>query len=213
MTALTFAVDGPEWSSLYENPESENSLHRIHEGSSVEAQLVLWPKLILHHWNRRSSSNQLAYLGFDPERSPTARSLISLKTGSNLYLVSGVARQIVRRPWKTDPKKHRINTLLDCGLPVVIFEDVKKTDRSAYVEKEGEFLVAICLLFGSIAFSGVIIRTPIVGRVTKITPLEIIPPATILEIQLQPSQVVPESRISYHGEQVTTTESLYPTKD
>jgi hypothetical protein len=212
MTAITFAVDGPEWDSLYENPENENSPHRIHEGSSVEAQLVLWPKLILHHWNKRNSNNQLAYLGFDPEKPFAERSLVSLKAGSNLYLVSGIARQIVRRPWKTDSRKHRIDILLDCGLPLVICEDVKKSDQSTYVEKEGEFLAAICLLFGSITFSGVMIRTPIVGRVTKITPLRVVPPATILEIQLQPNQVVPESRIDYYGEKVKTVDCLDPTK-
>ncbi|HEV2120019.1 MAG TPA: hypothetical protein VGS11_07965 [Candidatus Bathyarchaeia archaeon] len=208
MTTITFAVDGPEWDSLYEDPEDKNSHHRVHEGVTIEAQLNLWPNLILYHWNKRTLIDELAFLGFDPTRLTPERSIVSLKAGSNLYLVSGIARQVVRRSWATDSKKQRIYTLLDCGLPVVISEDVKESNSSAFLEREGDCLVAICLLFGSIAFSGVPFRTPVTCMVKKITPLKIVPRSTILEAELQPGQVVPTLRISYHGEQTNTAEFL-----
>jgi hypothetical protein len=209
MTSVTFAVDGPEWDSLYKNPEDKNGAHLVHEGQPIEVQLVLWPKIILRHWNKHSAANELSYLGIDLEQSPPERSLIPVRADSNLYLASGIARQIVKRSWASDPRKEHINTLFDCGLPIVISEDVKRDDPSMYVKGEGEFLVALCFLFGSIAFSGVAMRAPIIGSVTKIRPLKTIPPATILEIQLKPSQVVPESRVSYHAAQVSRVD--FPT--
>jgi hypothetical protein len=204
MTTITFAVDGPEWDSLYENPENHEGPHGIHEGVSIEAQLILWPKIILHHWNKHTSVDELSYLGFDPGKPPPERSLVSLKAGSNLYLVSGIARQIARRPWSTNPAKQRIDTLLDCGLPIVISEHVKGEERSTYVENEGEFLVLLCFLFGSIAFSGVMFRTPITGKVKKVGPLSIVPLAVLLEVELQRPPALPEFRVSYHSEQVRT---------
>jgi hypothetical protein len=160
-----------------------------------------------------ASARDLAYLGFDPSNSFPERSLVSLKAESNLYLVSGIARQIARRPWSTNPAKHGIHTLLDCGLPIVISENARKDESSAYLGKEGEFLVTICLLFGSVAFSGVPFRTPIIGRVKKFTPLRVIPPATLLEIELQPTRVIPELRVSYHGEQIRTTGTAPPQRN
>ena len=94
LTAITFAVDGPEWDSLYENPENKIGPHRIHEGTSIEAQLVLWPKIIPHHWNKYSSFNQPAFLGFDPEKAMPERSLVSLKAGSYLSSVGDCARSL-----------------------------------------------------------------------------------------------------------------------
>ena len=204
MTTITFAVSGPEWDSLYENPENKEGPHLIREGVSIEAQLALWPNVILRHWNGQGSANELAYLGFDPEEPPPERGLIPLKAGSNLYLVSGIARQIARRPWRTDPAKQRIDTLLDCGLPIIISEDVEGEDPSTYIEKQGEFLVLLCFLFGSIAFSGVMFRTPIIGKVKRVGPLRIVPLAVLLEVELQRPPALPEFRVSYHAEQVRT---------
>lgn len=194
------------------NPENKNGPHRIKEGVPVEIQLSLWPKLILHHWNKRTPANPLAYLGFDPKKPVPDRAMLSLREGSNLYLVSGIARQMVKRAWKTDSRKQRINILLDCGLPVVLSEEIGKNDRSNYVEAEGDFLVAICLLFGSIAFSSAMFRTPIIGKVRRVIPMRVLPPCTLLEVEPQPGQVIPETRVSYHSEQIEVSEPRFPDK-
>jgi len=207
MTRVTFAVDGPEWDSLYVNPEDEKSVHKIREGISIQVQLVLWPGLVLHHWNKSGSKHQLAYLGFDRADKDPERSILALKSHSNLYLISGVARRIAKHSWGTDPRKLRIDTLLDCSLPIVLQEDVANSKSSSFVDGEGDFLVAVCFLFGSIAFSNSMFRSPVVGKVARIAPLNIIPPATLVEVELQPGQVIPDLTISYDSEQAISTDS------
>lgn len=54
------------------------------------------------------------------------------------------------------------------------------------------------LLFGSVAFSGTLFKAPIIGKVRKIAPLDAIPAATLLELELQPIHVIPEIRVSYY---------------
>jgi hypothetical protein len=207
MTRITFAVDGPEWDSLYLDSENEKSAHKIRDGISVQVQLVLWPGLILHHWNKSGSKHQLAYLGFDQTDKVPERNILSLKSHSNLYLISGVARRVAKHSWGTDPRKLRIDTLLGCVLPIVLQEDVAKNQSSSFVDREGDFLVAVCFLFGSIAFSDSMFHSPVVGKVARIAPLNIIPPATLVEVELQPGQVVPDLTISYDSEQSFSTDS------
>ncbi len=193
-------MDGWEWDSLYKNPEDRNSPHSIRLGSAIEAQLSLWPKLILRFWNKRSTRNELAYIGFDPEAPVPERGLFQLKESSNLYLVSASARKIEKRSWKDNPKNQRIDTLLDCGVPVVLSEEVGRGEASAYYENEGDSIVVICLLFASIAYSRALFRAPIIGTVRRTLPLRIVPPATLLDLELQPHLVIPETRVSYHAE-------------
>ena|SRR5437667_8098562 len=90
LTAITFAVDGPEWDSLYENPENKIGPHRIHEGTSIEAQLVLWPKIIPYHWNKYSSFNQPAFWDLIQRRPCPKEASFPLRRG-HIYLVSGIA--------------------------------------------------------------------------------------------------------------------------
>ncbi len=206
MKSLTVAVDNMEWDSLYEDPEKRGSPHKIREGMAIEIQLSIWPDVILHHWNIRTSGKELAYLGIDPENSIPQRELVHLRANSNLFFFSGIARRVARHTWKTDRKKQTITTLVDCGFPVVVKEIVNRGTASTYVDKEGDFLVGVCLLFGSVAFSGSPFRTPVVFKVLKITTLKVVPPATMLELEPQPPQVIPETEISYHAEDVERVE-------
>jgi hypothetical protein len=207
---LIIAVDNPEWASLYQNPEDENGPHKIREGTIIEAQLFLQPNFIVHYWNKKTSKKDLAYLGISPSNYVPERRLLNLKLGSNLYFLSGIARRVARHDWANDRTKEELNTLLDCELPLVITELVGRGKPSAFVEKESDFFLGVCHLWASIAFSPTLFRSHIVSKVKKITYLEVVPPAIMLEVEPQPSEALPETRITYDfaTDDFTTTSFL-----
>ncbi len=192
------AVDNAEWDSLYYDPSKKGSPHRVQEGTAVEVQLWVSSKHVLWYCNGSDSQNELAYLGIDRDGA-LERTLTMIRNDSNLCFFSGLARRITSRVRKLDPRKQTVNILLDCGLPIVLIEEVSRNKASKYVQKEDEYLIGICPLWGSIAFSNSVFQAPVTGKVKKITPLKVIPPSTLLEIELQPSRVVPDIRISYHA--------------
>ncbi len=206
MSTITVAVDNLEWDSLYEHPERKDSLHKIRQGMAIEIQFMLWPDLILQHWNGKTPAKTLAYLDIDQQNSPSERKIISLKTKSNLCLFSGFARKIHRQTWKTNQSKRTIASLLDCGFPIILEENVNQESHSAYFDKEGDYIMGISLLFASVAFSGSPFRAPVVCKVVNVTPLKVVPSATLLELEPLPPLVVPETRISYHAEDVEDVE-------
>jgi len=194
---VTFAVEGWEWDSLYKNPEDPQSPHPVTEGSVIEAQLSIWPKLIFQHWNKHSQTDELAYLdlGLIPDTKAPQKGMFRVKEASNLYLISGVTRGIRNYKSQNKRNRYRVNTLLDCGLPLILSEEL----TSQYVDTEGDFLVAIGLLYGYIKYSPDLFRVPVTGKVTRMTPLSITPRAVLIQMSLQPSVVVPDMRVSYHN--------------
>jgi hypothetical protein len=211
MHTFAFAIDEWEWDSLHTG--FLKARKGIHEGDIIEAQLGIWPDVILHYWNANTERDKLGFLGTEFRNSPPKQLLKRLNDNSNLYLISATVKQIERRAWKAQPEKETINSLLDCGVPIVLNEDVKKGETSRYVSKAGDLVVAICLLFGSIIDSPSFIQTPISCKVKHVTNLNTIPQAKLFEVELQPSEVTPLTRVSYDPPLTvrapTTTNSVF----
>jgi hypothetical protein len=203
MSTINVAVDNMEWDSLSVHPERKDSPHKIRQGMAVEVQLLLWPDLILQQWNSKTPTKTLTFLGLDPLNPLPERKLTSLMANSNLCFFSGIARRIARHTSNVDDSKQTTITLLDCGLPVVVEE---MAGRSGLFDKEGDYLMGVALMFGSIAFSRSPFRVPIVCKILKVNPLKVVPPATLLELEPLPPLVVPETQISYHAENVEDVE-------
>ena len=207
MDTLTIAVDGLEWDSLYEDPSEPESRHKIREGKVLQIQLWTSSNRVLHHWNRSNSVNQFPYLGIVVDDQPE-RSIVTLRKGSNLAFFSGYAKRIVSRPRKLDPRKDSIDILVDCGIPLVIMDEVERGSPSRIVEEENQYVVGICHLWGSIAFSNSIFQAPVVGKARKITSLRVTPPSVMLDIELRPPQVLPETMVSYHARPLVKVDTV-----
>jgi hypothetical protein len=199
---LTVAVDHNEWQDLS---------GRVQLNTVLEVQLSTWPKAIPNYWSSRSPGRKIEYLGINLRGSVNERKLVQLKADSNLYYFSGPARRMNSRKyfdshWQKEREKREV--LLDCGIPVVFEEVSNPGEPSHYVQNEGEFLMGLCFLWGSISYSGTLYRTPLVSRVVGITEMDFVPPFVLLDILMMPQSTKPEIRVSYHSEAKESLEGL-----
>jgi hypothetical protein len=196
---LTVAVGNEEWDSFYTWPGPERGPHKVNIGTLMQLQLGASPGTIIAHWNQQSPKKDLVYLALDSNGRTIRKGLIQVMPDSNLYFFSGVVRRIHRRVWKSDEKKETIETLLDCSVPLVVSEIVAQGERSGYVQNEGDFLIGLCWLFGSVAFSGSHFRAPMTVKVEEITALHLVPSQTLIECELQSLDKKPTITIAYHA--------------
>ena len=192
---LTVEVDNSEWLDLGE---------RVQVNSVIEVQLLVGDRSIVHHWSTQSPLREREHLGIDLSTSVPDLKLVQLKRDSNLYYFAGLARRVRSRryfdpTWQTE-MEHR-EVLLDCGLPLVFEENSKPDEPSVYVQKEGDFMIGLCFLFGSISFSGVRFRTPLIAKVRGFTKMDFVPVFVLLDVELMPSSMKPQIRVSYHSKE------------
>lgn len=192
---LTVAVDDSEW---------QDQSGKVKLDTVLEVQLSTWPKAIPNHWSSRSPSREVEHLGINLQSSVNERKLVQLRAESNLYYFAGPARRMNSRRhfdphWQKEREMREV--LLDCGLPVVFEEIGNLGEPSDYVQNEGEFLMGLCFLFGSISYSGTLFRTPLVARVVGITEMNFVPPFVLLDIVLLPPSTKSEIKVGYHSKE------------
>ncbi|OLB69798.1 hypothetical protein AUI06_08225 [archaeon 13_2_20CM_2_52_21] len=171
MESIYFTVDGWQWDELYENTEDRTSPHPIHEGTNIKVQLQIWPRITLSLWTDRNLDElqELDRLGLTT--TPPQHSVSSLRRDSSLCLLSGVVRETRKFSWSNDPNKQTIDTLLDCGIPVVLSEETKKGETGSYPNQTGDFIAAICFLYGALTHSPSLFESPIICKVQTIKEL------------------------------------------
>ena len=159
---LTIAVDNSEWLDL---------APKVQLNSVIEIQLWMGANQLLNQWGSNSSSKERQQLGIDVSGINPGLKLIQLRQETNLYHFAGIARRVLSREyfdptWQRDKERREI--LLDCGLPIIFEEIIDPGEPVIHVQKDGDALIGLGYLFGSIAFPGTRFRTFLVGRVIGI---------------------------------------------
>ena len=204
--SVTFSVEGWQWDELYENTEDRSSRHPIQVGVNIKVQLHIWPKLILRAWNNVNpeSLKELAYLGFASV--PSDRCVKQLRQDSSLCLISGISQKIRRVTWRADSHRQAVNTLLDCGIPIVLTEDVETRKPSGFVNKEGDHVIAISFLFGDLTHSTSLFDSPVVSRVQSIGERLNLAEAILLTAEPQPANTKSEIEHKLYYDRIHTFE-------
>ncbi len=192
---LTVAVDENEWLDL--DPS-------VQLNSVMEIQLRMGPNQLLNHWGSNSPAKERQQLGINVPGVVPELKLVQLRQETNLFYFAGIARRILSRKY-FDPRWQKEmesrEALLDCGLPIVFEEIVEIGVPSIHVQKEGDTLMGLCYLFGSMSYSGTRFRTPLVARVIGITEMDFVPRFVLLDVELMPQATKPKIKITYHSEE------------
>lgn len=207
-TQLTVEIADWEWQSLQIwSEEREVVGHKIKMGSVIELQLLLEPRLVLRYWVRRPSEERQwvidpqydarLVLGLGPGSEPVGRVIQPLRPGTNLAYFEGRVQHITRMNSNLDQKIEIVHSLIDCGFPIVLEAEIRKDAPLPIVSSEGEEILGICRLFGTITVSNTLFRAPLKAKVISARLLETHPPNVLLTIEPTSNDAEAQHRLFY----------------
>jgi len=191
---LTVEIADWEWQSLEIWGENRKIVgHEVNLGSVVELQLLLEPRHILKYWIRRPDTQRrwtidpeydaLQGLNLGVGSEPVRKLIQPLRPGTNLVYFEGRVENTARAKSKTDPASEMFQALIDCGYPLVLEAETRENAPPPMVSSEGEEIIGICKLFGTITVSNTLFKAPLKAKVLASRTLETHPPNVLLTVE------------------------------
>ncbi len=202
---VTLTVDGSDWDSRQAYGPSGNIIgNQVGIGSVVELQLTaLCRETILYDQTSRNGRvagriiEARRRLALDPAVGDKGQFLVPLGTRSTLVCFQGHVKTVRRASFELEGSKDYVNALVDCGVPIVLEDQVSSRRASVLSALKEQEILGICMLWGWVSSPDTIFEAPVKAKVLSVNRLNNPSGDVLLTIDPRPPTVQAERWLGY----------------